>query len=413
MTLRQSTAPTPGQSRKQPLHIPVAVGLLDSGGGDMALRLDGDDAPTGGTRILELREPVQTFRFLDVAEPPVPSILRDFSAPVIVEQDLPENQRLHLMAHDSDPFNRWQAGQDIALQLLLRMVRAIQRGDPPPAGATFVAALGRTLEDDTLDPAFAAEMLALPGEDVIADRMEAIDVDAVHTARETLRRAVASGLTDSLMAAYRRHAGNRPPAPDPEEAGHRALKNRALGYLVATGEAEMDDLCNAQFESAQTMTDSIAALSLLAHGDSPHRRRALADFRQRWADDRLVLDKWFMVQATAPRADTLKRVRALMRDSAFSIANPNKVRALVGAFAGANPVRFHAADGSGYAFLADRVLELDPINPQVAARLLMPMGRWRRFGDARQENMRTQLQRVLNRKGLSRDVYEIAKKTLG
>jgi aminopeptidase N len=414
MTLRQSTAPTTGQSGKQPLHIPVAVGLLSSDGGDMALRLEGENAPTdGGTRILELRESAQTFRFLDVPEPPVPSVLRGFSAPVIVEQNLPEEQRLHLMAHDSDPFNRWQAGQDIALQLLQRMVRAIQRGDPPPVGDAFVAALGRTLEDDTLDPAFAAEMLALPGEDVVADRMEVIDVDAVHAARESLRRAVAVSLTDSLMNTYRRHAGNRPPAPAPEEAGHRALKNRALGYLVATGEAAMDDLCHAQFETAQTMTDSMAALSLLAHGESPHRRRALADFRQRWADDKLVLDKWFMVQATAPRADTLERVRALMHDSAFSIANPNKVRALVGAFGGANPVRFHAADGAGYAFLADRVLELDPINPQVAARLLTPMGRWRRFDAPRQDKMCAQVQRILERRGLSRDVYEIAKKTLG
>ncbi len=366
MTFRQSAPPTPGQDAKLALHIPVSVGLLDAEGGDMPLRLEGEDAANGGTKILELREPVQTFRFVDVDAPPTPSILRGFSAPVIVEQDLPEHQRLQLMAHDSDLFNRWQAGQDIALQLLLRGVRAIQRDGAGPAGKAFVAALGRTLEDETLDPAFAAEMLALPGEDVIADRMEVIDVEAVHLAREGLRRTIAKTLGDSLLTAYHRHAGNAPPSPAARAAGHRALKNRALGYLVATGEPEMDDLCHTQFENAQTMSDSIAALALLAHGDSPHRRRALAEFRQRWSDDRLVLDKWFMVQATAPRADTLERVHELMRDSAFSMRNPNKVRALIGAFAGANAVRFHAA-----------------------------------------------VKRILDHDGLSRDVYEIAKKTLG
>jgi aminopeptidase N len=414
MIFRQSTPPSPGQDTKAPLHIPVSVGLLDPHGRDMPLRLDGETAENRtGTKLLEIREPVQSFRFLDVATPPTPSVLRDFSAPVIVEQGLPEQQRLHLMTHDSDLFNRWQAGQDIALQLLLRSVRAIQRGTAAPADEVFVTALGRTLEDETLDPAFAAEMLALPGEDVIADRMEEIDVDAVHRAREGLRRSIATNLSGSLLAAYHRHAGNAPASPSPEAAGHRALKNRVLGYLVATGEAAMDDLCNTQFENAQTMSDSIAALALLAHGDSPHRRRALAEFRQRWADDKLVLDKWFMVQATSPRMDTLERVRELMRDSAFSMRNPNKVRALIGAFAGANAVRFHAADGMGYSFLADRVLALDPVNPQVAARLLTPLGRWRRFDAARRKKIRAQLRRVLKRSGLSRDVYEIAKKTLG
>ncbi len=413
LTFRQSTPPTPGQKTKQPLHIPIAVGLLDAEGRDLPLRLDGEERACGGTRILELREPVQTFRFRDVAAPPTPSVLRDFSAPVIIEQDLPEDQRLHLMAHDSDPFNRWQAGQDIALQLLLRGVRALQRGEAAPESEAFAGALGRMLDDETLDPAFAAEMLALPGEDVIADRMEVIDVDAVHLAREGLRRTMAGALKDRLLTAYHRHAGNAPPSPDAEAAGHRSVKNRVLGYLVATGEPAMDDLCYAQFDTAETMSDSIAALALLAHGESPHRRRALAEFRQRWADDRLVLDKWFIVQATAPRSDTLDRVRELMRDSAFSMRNPNKVRALIGAFAGANAVRFHAADGAGYNFLADRVLELDPVNPQVAARLLAPLGRWRRFDKARQRKIRVQLQRILGRAALSRDVYEIAKKTLG
>jgi aminopeptidase N len=414
LTLGQSCPPTPGQEVKEPFHIPVAVGLIDGEGRDTPLRLVGEelaDAPS--TRLLELSEPVQTFRFTGIAERPTPSILRGFSAPVIVEQALSEDERLHLMAHDSDPFNRWQAAQDIALDLLLRMVRAVQRGNEPPADPAFAAALGRTLADETLDPAFAAEMLALPGEDVVADRMDVVDVEAVHAARGALARAVAEGLREPLMEAYRRYRENSADPTDTAAAGRRALKNRALAYLMETGEPEIGDLCLRQYEAAETMTDSIAALTQMAHRESPHRRRALADFRQKWAGDKLVLDKWFAVQASSPRADTLARVRELMRDSAFTLQNPNKVRALIGAFVSANPLRFHASDGSGYAFLADRVLELDAINPQVAARLLTPMGRWRRHDAGRQEKMKAQLQRILDHDGLSKDSFEIARKSLG
>lgn len=413
LTLSQACPPTPGQGTKEPSHIPVAIGLIDGAGGDMPLRLvgeDGADAPS--TRVLELTEPVQTFRFAGIAERPTPSILRGFSAPVIVEQALSEEDRLHLMAHDSDPFNRWQAAQDIALDLLLRMVKAVQRGSEPPADPAFVAAMGRTLADETLDPAFAAEMLALPGEDAISDRMDVVDVEAVHAARKALAGAIADGLREPLMEAYRRHMENSADPTDTAAGGRRALKNRALAYLMETGEPEIGDLCLRQYEQAATMTDSIAALAQFAHRDSPHRRRALADFRQKWAGDKLVLDKWFAVQASSPRADTLARVRELMLDSAFILHNPNKVRAVIGAFSAANPLRFHAADGSGYEFLADQVLELDAINPQVAARLLTPMGRWRRHDEARQTLMKAQLQRILDHEGLSKDSFEIARKSL-
>ncbi|UCH75069.1 MAG: aminopeptidase N [Rhodospirillales bacterium] len=413
LTFRQTTPATSGQDTKKPLHIPISIGLLDSAGHEIPLCQEDGDHAAGATRTLELREPVQTFRFVGVDTPPTPSVLRGFSAPVIVEQELSLEQRFHLMIHDTDPFNRWQAGQDIAVDLLLASVRAIQRGGSAAGHVAFANALRCVIEDATLDPAFVAEMLALPSEEVVADRLQVIDVDAVHKARESLRRQLAGELRDCLLAAYHHHAGNAPPSASPEAARHRALKNRALGLLMAGGEAEIDDLCYAQFETAKTMSDSIAALSFLAHGSSPHRRRALSEFRQRWAEDRLVLDKWFMVQATAPRPDTLVRVRELMRDSAFSLRNPNKVRALIGAFAGANAVCFHAADGSGYRFLADQVLELDPVNPQVAARLLTPLGRWRRFDAHRRNIIRGQLRRILKRQGLSRDVYEIAAKTLG
>ena len=414
LTLGQSCPPTPGQETKEPFHSPVAVGLIDREGRDMPLRLVGEDrADAPSTRVLEIKEPVQTFRFADISERPTPSILRGFSAPVIVEQALSEEERLHLMAHDSDPFNRWQAAQDIALDLLLRMVRVVQRGNEPTVDPAFVVALGRTLADETLDPAFAAEMLALPGEDVIADRMDVVDVEAVHAARKALAHAVAEGLREPLLETYRRYLENSADPTDTAAAGRRALKNRALAYLMECGGHEMGDICLRQYEEATTMTDSIAALTQLAHRDSPHRRRALADFRQKWAGDKLVLDKWFAVQASSPRADTLARVLELMRDSAFTMSNPNKVRALIGTFTSANPLRFHAADGSGYEFLTDRVLELDATNPQVAARLLTPLGRWRRHDDGRQEKMKAQLQRILDHGALSKDSFEIARKSLG
>ena len=256
-------------------------------------------------------------------------------------------------------------------------------------------------------------MLALPGEDVIAERMEVVDVEAVHAARKALLRSVAVGLRHPLMETYRRHIDNSADPTDTAAGGRRALKNRALAYLMETGDAEMHDLCLSQYEGAATMTDAIAAMTQLAHRESPHRRRVLADFRQKWAGDRLVLDKWFSVQASSPRADTLDRVCELMRDSAFTMQNPNKVRSLIGSFSSINPVRFHAADGAGYEFLADRVLELDKINHQVAARLLTPLGRWRRFDKNRQAKMRAQLQRILDHDGLSKDSYEIAEKSLG
>ncbi len=414
LTIRQMTPATPGQASKKPLHIPVAVGLLDSEGADMPLSLNADPPTTdkATTRVLEVREPVQTFRFTNVAEPPTPSVLRGFSAPLSVDQQLDETQRLHLMAHDSDPFNRWQAGQDLALATLVQAVRDIRAGRKPRHDRRFIEALGRTLEEESLDAAFAAEMLALPGEEVVADRLDVIDVVAVHTAREALRRAIADALREPMLDVYHRQSGNRALAGDPVEAGRRALKNRVLGYLTAAGDPAMDELCLRQYENAETMTDSIAALALLAAGDSRHREHALADFRQRWADDRLVLDKWFAVQATSPRPDTLERVRGLMSDSVFSLRNPNRVRALVGTFASQNLVRFHAPDGAGYAFLADIVLKLDSLNPQVAARLLTPFARWRRFGEASRKLMRGQLDRIIRRQPLSRDVYEIARKML-
>jgi aminopeptidase N len=334
------------------------------------------------------------------------SLNRGFSAPVILKVEQGGGERAFLMAHDRDAFARWEAGQQYASDLLLRQVQSGAAFDP-----AFVAALGEILRDEALDPAFAAEAIMLPSEDYIAERMATIDVEAIHQARESLRRTIATTLEPELRRVHDASSDGGPYSPDAASAGRRALKNATLAYLAALPQHHA--LVTAQVRSATNMTDRAAALRLLVDLDIPEREAALDDFYQRYAGDTLVLDKWFALQAVSALPDALAKVEALLQHPAFSLRNPNKVRALVGSFTAANPLRYHAADGTGYAFHVARTLELDPINPQVAARLLAPLGRWRRFDSARQALMTAALTRILAAPRLSRDVYEIAAKSLG
>ena len=408
LSVRQSCPPTPGQPDKEPLHIPFAVGLLDAQGADLLLRLAGEGAPGIATRVLELREPEEVFRFVDVPCRPTPSLLRGFSAPVKVRYDYGDESLMFLMAHDSDGFNRWDAAQLLAQRVILRRVE--DPAAPLPAG--FIGAFRQALTDARADRALLAEVLTLPSESYLADQMAQVDVDRIHRAREAVKTELATGLRDDLLAVHAACTDAGPYDIEPASIGRRSLRNLALGYLMQTPDAEVAELCLGQYRTAHNMTDRMAALALIADSELPERAPVLADFRARWQHDPLVMDKWFMVQATARHAETLARVQALLADPAFSIRNPNKVRSLIGAFATGNPVRFHAADGSGYGFLVDRVLELDPANPQIAARLLRALSRWRRFDSARQALMRGQLERVAGTAGLSKDVYEIAARSL-
>ena len=410
LTLTQTTPPTPGQPDKKPLAIPLEAALVGPDGRDMAVSLEGTRA---ASHLLRLTRACRTFRFDDVPKRPVLSVNRGFTAPVRLAADLDDAESAFLMAHDGDPFTRWEAGQHYGTRLLLDRVEAVRAGREPARDDRFVAALGTILEDRGIDEAFAALAVTLPSEDYLAEQMETVDVVAIDAARQGLRREIAAALKGTLLEVYRDRAGGEPYSPDARQAGRRALKNVALAYLAAPGDEEAVGLVEAQYRTADNMTDRVMALSLLSDIDVEERRTALDDFLARFRDDALVVDKWFAVQACSRLPDTPDRVAALMGHELFTLRNPNRVRALIGAFAVRNATGFHRADGAGYRLLADGILELDGFNPQIAAHLIDPLGRWRRFDRDRRALMTSELRRLLARDGLSRHVFEKATKSLG
>ena len=409
LEVRQKTPPTPGQASKEPLHIPLEVGLLDGSGNELPLRLDGEeDAPVAGSRMLEPREEVERFRFVDIHERPVPSLLRGFSAPVKVRFDYGDEELMFLMAHDSDGFNRWDASQTLTQRILLRMVA--EPDTRVPDG--FLDAFRKALRDRDADRSLLTEILSLPTESYLGDQMEIVDVDGIHRAREAVRARIAIELCEDLRTAFDDNREDGPFELTPGAIGKRSLKNLCLGYLMHGDDEQARALCREQLAADRNMTDVFTALRLLAEDGGTAGEEALAAFYERWRDDPLVLDKWFAVQASSQREDTIRRVRRLLKHPAYAISNPNRVRSLVGVFCMGNQLRFHAADGSGYRFLAERVLELDPINPQIASRLLQAMALWRRYDGVRQALMHGALERILESEALSKDVYEVASKSL-
>ena len=410
--IRQSCPPTPGQPAKQPFHIPFAIGLVDARGADIALQLEGESTAGAGTRVLSLKQSEEQFVFTRVAAPPVPSILRGFSAPVIVKYPYSEEQLAHLMAHDSDAFNRWEAGQRLAANLILKGVTTLQSGGTPEVPAGFLGAFARVLADAAKDPAFAAEALNLPSETTLAEEMDVVDPDALHAVRNHLRRAVAAHLQPALLACHAAMNNSGPYSPDAGSAGRRSLRNLCLSYLMELDDPAIRALCLQQFRTADNMTDSMAALSLLANSTCAERGDALASFYARWKDEPLVVDKWLAVQATSRLPETIANVTALLGHPAFDLKNPNKIYALIRSFGAANHVRFHAADGSGYAFIAERIIDINAYNPQVASRVARCFDRWKKFDSGRQAHARAALERIRDSAGLSRDVAEIITKAL-
>ncbi|TAK81337.1 MAG: aminopeptidase N [Betaproteobacteria bacterium] len=367
------------QSMNPPFHIPFAVKVGPH------------------ETVLSLKKSEESFEF-KTSTKPVPSLLRGFSAPVILNYPYTEDELLHLMAHDDDPFNRWEAAQRLATSTILE-----RSGAPSHA---FVAAARNLLNDP--DPAFAAEALNLPSETFLAEQMDVVDPDRLHESRNRLRRELARALKQDLLSVYEKLKVEGPYSPDPVSAGRRALRNLCLGYLVELGEAA---LASVQFRGADNMTDSMAALSALANLDCPERAPALEAFYARWQSEPLVVDKWLAVQASSRLPGTLARVKELLAHPAFDLKVPNKVYALIRAFA-ANHVRFHAADGAGYAFLAGQVIALNALNPQVAARMARGFDRWKKFDERRKANARAALERIRDTQDLTKDVEEIVSKAL-
>jgi aminopeptidase N len=417
LRLIQSCPATPGQADKLPFHIPVAVGLLGKDGRDLPLTIAGQQY--GTTAVLELTEADQTFVFTDVPEQPTPSILRDFSAPVVLKHGYSDAELVHLFSHDSDPVNRWEAGQRLAMGRLLKLTGTVAANSANSSGGVdgldlddvFVDAMRRMLADDTLDPAFRELALLLPSETMIADQLDVVDPMAIHAARQFMRADIGARLRTELLAQYQANQTPGEYSPDAASIGKRALKNLALSYLCAAPDEASIALAQRQFDEATNMTDRVAALSALMHARAPGAQDALQRFYDEFQGEALVVDKWFTLQATAPTTD-LAAVRELMGHPAFTLRNPNRARSLVAAFCTGNPVQFHAPDGSGYAFWAEQVIALDALNPQVASRLARAMDRWRRYAPALQEHMKTALQQVAGQTKLSNDVREVVSKAL-
>lgn len=401
LDVRQSVPDTPEQKDKPAFHIPVAVGLLDNEGSDLI-----------DTRMLELTQPHQQFIFDGIKQQPIPSLLRGFSAPVKLNYDYSDDELMFLMANDSDGFNRWSAAQELSQRLLLTLIEERHQGLGMQVPDQYLTTFRSTLVANEDDKALIAEVLKLPSQAWLSEQMDVVDVEGIFLAKEKLKLAVAETLGHDLLMTYEVLREADEYRTDADSIGRRALRNLTLEYMVASESDEVNSLLLEQYGAGHNMTDVLAALTIIADSNMPERREVLTDFADKWQSDVLVMDKWFGVQAKATSKNTLDEVVKLMEHPAFSIKNPNKVRALIGSFVMANPLRFHAADGAGYEFLTDRVIELDKLNPQIAARLLRSMSRWKRYDEARQALMQAQLQRVLSVNNISKDVFEVASKSL-
>ncbi|SFG94497.1 aminopeptidase N [Neptunomonas qingdaonensis] len=418
LTISQSCPATPGQDTKAPFHIPVAIGLLDSQGEDLLLS-DGEAQITTQvttqvtTQILELHETRQTFEFSGIAERPVPSLLRGFSAPVKLNYPYTRENLTFLMSHDSDGFNRWEAAQKLGVDILQSLIKDYRNDKKLILDKQLAEAFKVVLADESLDKAMVAKVLTLPSEAYLSELAEEIDVDAIHHVRNFVRHQLAVQLETQLLSTYQACTCDDTYSPDAASIARRALRNVCLGYLLATEKQEHLELALAQFHEANNMTDSQAALNIVVH--SGYQKAAeviLEQFYLRWSHEPLVVNQWLSVQASNPQAGTLSQVKALMQHDAFNMRNPNKVRSLIAGFSALNPVNFHALDASGYMFLADQVITLNNLNPQIASRLVTPLTRWKRYNTERQEMMKAQLQRIMDSGELSRDVFEVVSKSL-
>lgn len=413
LTVKQSCPPSPGQPSKENFHIPLAIGLLDSKGNDMPLQLEHEKAiGTEYTKILSIKNTVDTFKFVNVTEAPVPSLLRNFSAPVKVRYPYEDKELLLLIAHDSDGFNRWDASQQLATKIILQNIKAYQQQQSLHLPPEFIEAMRSVLKNQHLEKSFIALMLSVPRMAYLMEMMDVVDIEALHNVREFIKIELASQLRKDFLAVYQANHSAHPYKFNSEAVDQRCLKNLCLAYLAQLAQPDTIKLCVHQYQQADNMTDAMGALSALMNVDCKERSELLGQFYQRWQAEDLVIDKWFALQAMSSLPNTLQVVKQLLKHPAFTYKNPNKVRSLIGTFAHANYINFHAIDGSGYEFLADQILIMDPINPQVASRLTEALIQWRKFDSKRQQLMLAQLQRIAKAEKLSKDVYELVSKSL-
>ena len=417
LDISQHCPPTPGQELKQPLVIPLALGLLGDAG-NLPLAIAGEQAYTESDdnthRVVLVDDASQQLVFEQVRERPVPSLLRGFSAPVRLDYPYTKADLFALISRDDDGFVRWDAAQQLAVNIIHEIEADLQSGRVATVDSLFADAVGNLLADQSLDVAMVADMLKLPSENYLAElasQQGGANVETIHAARMAARASIAGGQHEALLACYQRMATNEPYSPDGAQIAARSLRNVCLDYLAAEGEAGVL-LAEQQFRTASNMTDRLAALRAIAfEGSDGQRDAAIGAFYDEWHHDALVINQWFQVQSSIPAGDGLARVTALLDHPDFDLLNPNKVRALVGNFANNNPVSFHRADGEGYRFLADIVLELNTRNPQIASRLLTPLTKWRNYVD-RDQLMRAQLERMAGMPDLSPDVFEVVSKSL-
>lgn len=404
ITLLQNCADTPVSKDNNPFHIPLVMGLFDRNGNEIL------------ATTLELKTKSAIYSFSDMEDEPIISILRGFSAPVIIEMEQSQEDQLFLMKFDTDPFNRWEAGQKLFTQLVFEQLKQLQNGEEihweTPLFKQFLEAFEQVVEDPDLDDALKALAMTPPDFNYLLDQLEVADVDNLYQVRKSLKKALAVALQEILQETYELCKTVGDYDFNAEDAGKRSLAKACLSYLTALETDEMFEQCLRAFQTSDNMTDSMAALAILGQYQNTYSQKALETFEQDWRAEPLVLDKWFAVQATSTEVGTLLRIQELMQHPAFDIKNPNRVRSLILAFAAQNPLNFHKTDGSGYQFIADMVIKLDQLNPQVAARMVKLFSRWRRYDEQRQSLMKQQLERILSQENISRDVFEIADKSL-
>ncbi len=410
LEMQQSSSPTPRQQTKKPLHIPVKLGLINSDG--MTEKINYQSRPVVEEIVLELKQEKQTFEFNNLASKPVVSLLRGFSAPVVLKMEQSLEELAFLVRHDSDTFNRWEAGQKMSGTIIFSLIEAIQKSEQLKFNNLLLSSLSHVLQQDWEDLSYLSLLLSLPDESYLASQMKIIDVEAIHEAREFIKKSIAEGLESVFVSLYKQNHKDESGCFDAAAIGRRRIKNLALSYLSSLDNQQFYEFSEQQYHTAKNMTDQLAALSLIIESKHPSKEICLQQFYEQWQHEALVIDKWFALQACSRSSQTFDTVKTLTQHSAFSLNNPNRVRSLIGAFSQSNQLHFHAENGQGYQFLVENVIALNRINPQVAARMVVGLTQWKRFDYERQQKMKTALNQLVNTAEISKDVFEVASKSL-